>query len=158
MNVYSVRKAVKGLASHLLAQDTETKERGIVIAYDSRHMSQEFAIEAARVLGTFGIKTYIFSSLRPTPLLSFAVRYLGTASGIMITASHNPPEYNGFKVYNEDGGQMTPDEAGELIRIIQENTDELTVPVMAQSDVEEIELLEWIGEEVDNAYLEKLQE
>src|SRR5699024_5260172 len=121
-------------------------------------MSHEFSIEVAKVLGTFGIKTYVFSSLRPTPLLSFAVRYLGTASGIMITASHNPPEYNGFKVYNEDGGQMTPDEAGELIRIIQENTDELTVPVMAQSDVEEIELLEWIGEEVDNAYLEKLQE
>src|SRR5690625_5661847 len=101
MNVYSVRKAVKGLASHLLAQDTETKERGIVIAYDSRHMSQEFAIEAARVLGTFGIKTYIFSSLRPTPVLSFAVRYLGTKSGIMITASHNPSAYNGFKVYKD---------------------------------------------------------
>ena len=156
MNIYSVRKAVKGLASHLLAQDTETKERGIVIAYDSRHMSQEFAIEAARVLGTFGIKTYIFSSLRPTPVLSFAVRYLGTKSGIMITASHNPSAYNGFKVYNEDGGQITLADASAVIDAVQQVGEGLTVEVMEQKDLEEKGLLQWIDKELDLAYLEKL--
>src|SRR5699024_12251343 len=96
-------------------------------------------------------------SLRPTPLLSFAIRYLGTVSGIMITASHNPPEYNGFKVYNDDGGQLVPRDAEVLIDMIQENDDELTIPVMEQEDLKKADLLTWIGDEIDHAYLEKLQ-
>lgn len=156
MNIYSVRKAVQGLANHLMANDSHTKERGVVIAYDSRHMSQEFAIEAAKVLGMFDIKTYIFSSLRPTPVLSFAVRHLGTKSGIMITASHNPPEYNGFKVYNEDGGQITLEDASAIINAVQQVEEGLTVEVMEQAELEEKGLLQWIDEEVDNAYLDKL--
>lgn len=156
MNIYSVRKAINGLANYLITKDVNAKERGIVIAYDSRHMSQEFALEAAKVLGVFGIKTYIFSSLRPTPVLSFAVRYLGTESGIMITASHNPPEYNGFKVYNEDGGQVTLQDAGEIIAAVQQVKEGLTVPVMEKEDLEEKGLLQWIDSEVDDAYLEHL--
>lgn len=158
MNIYSVRKAVKGLATHLLAHGNDTKERGIVIAYDSRHMSQEFAIEAAKVLGTFGIKTYIFSSLRPTPVLSFAVRHLGTKSGIMITASHNPSTYNGFKVYNEDGGQITLEDASAVIDAVQQVGEGLTVDVLEQEELEKKGLLQWIDEAVDLAYLEKLSE
>src|SRR5690625_1478050 len=156
MNIYSVRKAVQGLANHLMANDSHTKERGVVIAYDSRHMSQEFAIEAAKVLGMFDIKTYIFSSLRPTPVLSFAVRHLGTKSGIMITASHNPPEYNGFKVYNEDGGQVTLEDASEIIAEVQQVKEGLTVPVMEKEELEEKGLLQWIDSEVDKAYLDHL--
>ena len=156
LNIYSVRKAIHGLANYLISQDITAKERGVVIAYDSRHMSQEFAIEAAKVLGVFGIKTYIFSSLRPTPVLSFAVRHLGTKSGIMITASHNPPEYNGFKVYNEDGGQVTLEDASEIIAEVQQVKDGLTVPVMEKEELEEKGLLQWIDSEVDKAYLEHL--
>ena len=130
MNIYTVRKAINGLANHLIANMQDVKDRGVVVAYDSRYMSEEFALEAAKVLGVYGIKTYVFESLRPTPLFSFAVRHLGTVSGIMITASHNPPEYNGFKVYNEDGGQVTLEEADEIIAAVQQVEDGLTVPVM----------------------------
>lgn len=156
MNIYTVRKAVNGLANHLLANDVHVRERGVVVAYDSRYMSPEFAVETAKVLGSYGIKTHVFRSLRPTPLLSFAVRYLDTAAGIMITASHNPPEYNGFKVYNEDGGQITPDEATEIIASIQQTENELLVPIIEKDELEKRELLKWIGNEVDNAYLEQL--
>ncbi len=156
MNIYSIRKAMQGLANHLVTNDVHAKERGVVIAYDSRHMSQEFAIEAAKVLGVFGIKTYIFSSLRPTPVLSFAVRHLGTISGIMITASHNPSEYNGFKVYNEDGGQITLEDASAITAAVQRVEEGLTVEVIAQEDLEEKGLLEWIDKEVDRAYLKEL--
>src|SRR5699024_10911224 len=126
------------------------------VAYDSRYMSHEFAIETAKVLGAHGIKAYVFDTLHPTPLLSFAVRYLGAAAGAMITASHNPPEDNGFKVNNEDGGQITPEEASDIIGYIQETEDELTVPYLEKCELEEQELLNWIGREIDNAYLEKL--
>ncbi|GAB3048259.1 phospho-sugar mutase [Virgibacillus ainsalahensis] len=156
MNVYTIRKAVNGLANYLLANRVNVRDRGVVVAYDSRYMSQEFAVEVAKVLGSYGINTHVFDSLRPTPLLSFAVRHLGTAAGVMITASHNPPEYNGFKVYNEDGGQITPEEADEIINAIQETGDELTVPFLEQKNLEEDGLLHWLGKEVDNAYLEQL--
>src|SRR5699024_4267589 len=157
INIYTIRRVVYGLGNYLLKNNVNVKDRGVVVAYDSRHMSQEFAVEVAKVLGTFGIKTHIFTSLRPTPLLSFAIRYLGTVSGIMITASHNPPEYNGFKVYNDDGGQLVPRDAEVLIDMIQENDDELTIPVMEQEDLKKADLLTWIGDEIDHAYLEKLQ-
>ncbi|HLR63685.1 MAG TPA: phospho-sugar mutase [Lentibacillus sp.] len=156
MNIYTVKKAVNGLANYLTDQSGDVRDRGIAVAYDSRYMSQEFAIETAKVLGAHGIKAYVFDTLHPTPLLSFAVRYLGAAAGAMITASHNPPEYNGFKVYNEDGGQITPEEASDIIGYIQETEDELTVPYLEKCELEEQELLNWIGREIDNAYLEKL--
>ncbi|WP_029266663.1 phospho-sugar mutase [Virgibacillus alimentarius] len=158
MNIYTVRKAVNGLANYIKVNCVNVKDRGVVVAYDSRYMSKEFAVEAAKVLGAYGIKTHVFESLRPTPLLSFAVRYLGTTAGIMITASHNPPEYNGFKVYNEDGGQITPDEADHIVASIQQTENELTVPILEKEVLEEKGLLNWIGNEVDHAYLEQLKQ
>lgn len=156
MNVYTVRKAVSGLANNLLKRHEDAKERGVVIAYDSRYMSKEFAEEAAKVLGYFGIKSYVFESLRPTPLLSYTVRHLKTAAGIMITASHNPPEYNGFKVYNEQGAQITPQEAEVIISEIGKVGNELNVPYLEKEDAEQRGLLNRIGEEVDEAYLAEL--
>ncbi len=156
MNIYTVRKAVQGLANYLKEYGINVKQRGVVIAYDSRYMSKAFAVEAARVLGVHGIRAYVFQSLRPTPLLSFAVRYLGTAAGIMITASHNPPEYNGLKVYNEKGGQITLEEAEKIIAEIQNIDDGLSIPVLAQQDLEKQQLLNWVADEVDLAYLYRL--
>ncbi|KFN13305.1 phospho-sugar mutase [Bacillus pseudomycoides] len=157
LNVYTVRKATKGLAHFIEKLGEEAKKRGVVVAYDSRHKSPEFAMEVAATLGAHGITTYVFESLRPTPVLSFAVRYLHTVSGIVLTASHNPPEYNGYKVYGEDGGQLPPKEADELISYVNEVEDELTVEV---ADVEQLKadgLLHIIGQEVDDAYLEQLK-
>ncbi|MCI0767720.1 phospho-sugar mutase [Bacillus sp. TL12] len=157
LNVYTVRKATKGLAHFIENLGAEAKKRGVVVAYDSRHKSPEFAMEVAATLGAHGITTYVFESLRPTPVLSFAVRYLHTVSGIVLTASHNPPEYNGYKVYGEDGGQLPPKEADELISYVNEVEDELTVEV---ADVEQLKadgLLHIIGKEVDDAYLEQLK-
>lgn len=156
MNIYTVRKAVCGLANYLLNTSGNAKERGVAVAYDSRYMSKEFAVEAAKVLGYYGIKSYVFESLRPTPLLSYTVRHLRTAAGIMITASHNPPEYNGFKVYNEDGAQITPDEADVIISEIGKVDNELEVSYLEQEEVEQKGLLNWIGEEVDETYLQEL--
>lgn len=156
LNIYTVRKAVNGLANYLAASGVNYKDRGVVVAYDSRYMSQEFALEVAKVLGVHGIRTYVFESLRPTPLLSFAVRYLGTVAGIMITASHNPSIYNGFKVYNEDGGQVTLEQADEVIAAVNASDDGLVIPVMEEDELVDKRLLEWVGSEVDNAYLEQL--
>ncbi|AXI10688.1 phosphoglucomutase [Oceanobacillus zhaokaii] len=156
MNIYTVRKAVNGLANYLLANRVNVKDRGVVIAYDSRYMSKEFAVEAAKVLGYYGIHTHVFESIRPTPILSFAVRYLGSTAGIMITASHNPPEYNGFKVYNETGGQIILEEAEKIIASIKETADELSVPYLELEQLAARRLLTWVGKEIDNAYLERL--
>jgi phosphoglucomutase len=156
LNVYTVRKATKGLARFIEKLGEEAKKRGVVVAYDSRHKSPEFAMEVAATLGAHGITTYVFESLRPTPVLSFAVRHLHTASGIVLTASHNPPEYNGYKVYGEDGGQLPPKEADELISYVNAVEDELTVEV---ADVEQLKadgLLHIIGQEVDDAYAAEL--
>ncbi|MED2983640.1 phospho-sugar mutase [Bacillus thuringiensis] len=156
LNVYTVRKATKGLASFIEKLGEEAKKRGVVVAYDSRHKSPEFAMEVAATLGARGITTYVFESLRPTPVLSFAVRHLHTVSGIVLTASHNPPEYNGYKVYGEDGGQLPPKEADELINYVNAVEDELTVEV---ADVEQLKadgLLHIIGQEVDDAYAAEL--
>ncbi|WP_138420244.1 phospho-sugar mutase [Aquibacillus sediminis] len=156
MNIYTVRKAVEGLANYLKENVSNYDTRGVAVAYDPRYMSQQFAIETAKVLGAHGIQTYVYESLRPTPVLSFAVRYLHAAAGVMITASHNPPEYNGFKVYNEDGGQLPPQEASAVIEKVQAVESELTVPVKTQEEVEQSGLLTWIGEKVDQAYLNQL--
>ncbi|WVE37417.1 phospho-sugar mutase, partial [Priestia megaterium] len=115
MNTYTIRKASEGFAEYIKQAGEEAINQGVVIAYDSRHKSPEFAMEAAKTLASHGIKTYVFEELRPTPELSFAVRELNAFGGIVITASHNPPEYNGYKVYGPDGGQLPPKEADELV-------------------------------------------
>lgn len=157
MNTYTVRQATEGLAQFIEQRGEEAKKRGVVIAYDSRHKSPEFSLEAAKTLGAHGIKTYLFESLRTTPELSFAVRHLGTFAGIMMTASHNPPEYNGYKVYGEDGGQFPPAEADELTRYVRTVKNILEIDVLDQAALEEQGLLELVGENIDEAYLEKLQ-
>ncbi|WP_035433328.1 phospho-sugar mutase [Bacillus sp. UNC322MFChir4.1] len=157
LNVYTVRKATEGLARFIEKQGEEAKARGVVVAYDSRHKSPEFALEVAATLGAHGIKTYVFESLRPTPELSFAVRYLHTYSGIVLTASHNPPEYNGYKVYGDDGGQLPPKEADELIHYVNHVSDELTIEVADVEQLKQNGLLQIIGQEVDDAYLEQLK-
>lgn len=156
MNIYTVRQATEGLARFIEEQGEDAKKRGVVIAYDSRHKSPEFSLEAAKTLGKHGIKTYLFESLRATPELSFAVRHLNTFSGIMMTASHNPPEYNGYKVYGEDGGQFPPAEASKLTEYVRQVENILEIDVLEKEELLEQNLLEIIGEEVDDAYLEKL--
>ncbi|MCP8617494.1 phospho-sugar mutase [Salirhabdus salicampi] len=158
MNIYTVRRAAEGLANYIEEKGAAFKKRGVVVAYDSRHFSQEFAIETAKVMGAHNIPTYIFTSLRPTPELSFAVRYLKTAAGVMITASHNPPEYNGYKVYNEEGGQVPPEQAEQIIQKVNKVEDELTVPVLTKEELEQKQLLRWIDEEIDKEYLRRLKE
>lgn len=157
MNTYIVRQATEGLARFIEARGEEAKKRGVVIAYDSRHKSPEFSLEAARTLGARGIKTYLFESLRTTPELSFAVRHLGTFAGIMMTASHNPPEYNGYKVYGEDGGQFPPKEADELTEYVRSVENILEIEVADKADLEANGLLEMVGEKIDDAYLEDLK-
>ncbi|AGT30931.1 phosphoglucomutase [Geobacillus genomosp. 3] len=153
MNIYTVRKASAGLARYIQSFGDEAKRRGVVIAYDSRHKSPEFAMEAAKTLATNGIQTYVFDELRPTPELSFAVRHLQAFSGIVITASHNPPEYNGYKVYGEDGGQLPPDTADEVIRYVNEVENELAIQVDDEKTLKEKGLIRIIGQEIDEAYV-----
>ena len=157
MNRYTVRQATEGLALLISQKGEEAKERGVAIAYDSRHKSPEFALEAGKVLGQHGIKAYVFESLCPTPELSFAVRHLNAVAGIMITASHNPAEYNGYKVYGEDGGQMPPEDAGKLTKLVREIRDILSLKVADAEELKEKELLVMIGEEVDEAYLKEMR-
>lgn len=157
MNMYTVRQATEGLARLMESKGEEEKKRGVAIAYDSRRFSPEFAMEAAKTLGAHGIPAYVFESLRPTPELSFAVRHLNTLTGIMITASHNPPEYNGYKVYGEDGGQMPPGDAEALTTFIRDIDDPLNIEVMDEETLKEKGLLTILGEEVDLAYLEEVK-
>jgi phosphoglucomutase len=156
MNIYTIRKASQGLAQYIKSFGDEAKKRGVVIAYDSRHKSPEFAMEAAKTLATNGIQTYVFDELRPTPVLSFAVRHLKAFSGIVITASHNPPEYNGYKVYGEDGGQLPPKAADEVIAKVNEVKNELDVRVEDEETLKDKGLIKIVGKEIDNAYTEKL--
>ena len=154
MNVFTVRQATAGLAEYI--KKTGHTERGVVIAYDSRHFSPEFALEAAKVLCANNIKVYLFESLRPTPELSFSVRHLHCIAGIVITASHNPAKYNGYKVYGEDGGQMPLDAANAVTEEIRK-TDMLTGPsVMDEKEAVSKGLLTYIGEDVDRKYLESV--
>ncbi|WP_043932193.1 phospho-sugar mutase [Bacillus sp. EB01] len=156
MNMYTIRKASAGLASFIEEQGEEAKKSGVAIAYDSRHKSPEFAMEAAKTLATRGIKAYVFDELRPTPELSFAVRYLNAAAGIVITASHNPPEYNGFKVYGNDGAQLPPREADLVIDKVNEIESELRIEVDSEDVLRASGLIETIGSEIDTAYTDKL--
>ncbi|WML38600.1 phospho-sugar mutase [Neobacillus sp. OS1-2] len=157
MNLYTVRKASAGLADYIVEHGEEAKKRGVVIAYDSRHKSPEFALEAARTLATKGIQTYVFDELRPTPELSFALRTLNAFSGIVITASHNPPEYNGYKVYGSDGGQLPPDAADEVIAKVNNIENELLIKVDSEDQLRGSGLIKTIGSEIDQAYIEKLK-
>ncbi len=155
MNVYTVRKATQGLANYIIKQGAVKK--GVAIAFDSRRMSPEFADEAALCLAANGIKAYVFESLRPTPELSFAVRELGCVSGINITASHNPPEYNGYKVYWEDGAQITPPHDGGIMDEVRSVTDYAVVKTMAKQAAIDAGLYENIGEKIDDRYMEELK-
>lgn len=154
MNIYTVRQATEGLARFMDSLGEETKKRGVAIAFDSRHQSPEFAMEAAKTLGAHGIPSYVFESLRPTPELSFAVRFKNAYAGIMITASHNPAEYNGYKVYGEDGGQMPPKEADALTEYVRGIKNSLTIDVLSEEDLKKSNLLTILGEDVDAPYLE----
>ena len=155
MNIYTVRKATQGLANYIMQKGFASK--GVAIAYDSRRMSPEFANEAALCLAANGIKAYIFESLRPTPELSYAVRKLGCIAGINITASHNPPEYNGYKVYWEDGAQITPPHDKGIMDEVQKVTDYNTVKTMDVKAAKAAGLYEVIGAEIDDAYIEELK-
>lgn len=157
MNTYTVRRAAKGLADYLESKGEDAKKRGVVIAYDSRHKSPQFAREAALTLGKQGITAYVFNDLRPTPELSFAVRHLGAYAGIVITASHNPPEYNGFKVYGPDGGQLPPGPADELVSYVDAIQNELLIEVGEETQLKSELLYQIVPQDVDDAYNEQLK-
>ena len=155
MNIYTVRKATQGLANYILKQGGA--EKGIAIAYDSRRMSPEFADEAALCMAANGIKAYVFDALRPTPELSFAIRKLGCISGIVVTASHNPPEYNGYKVYWEDGAQVTAPKDKEIITEVKNVTDYHIVKTMDKEEAMKAGLYNVIGKDIDDAYMVELK-
>ncbi|MGN7311611.1 phospho-sugar mutase [Alkalicoccobacillus gibsonii] len=157
MNTYTVRRAAKGLADYLESKGEDAKKRGVVIAYDSRHKSPQFAREAALTLGKQGITAYVFNDLRPTPELSFAVRHLGAYAGIVITASHNPPEYNGFKVYGPDGGQLPPGPADELVSYVDAIQNELLIEVGEEIELKSELLYQIVPQDVDDAYNDQLK-
>ncbi|WP_286028306.1 phospho-sugar mutase [Ligilactobacillus agilis] len=157
MNIYTVRQATAGLAAFMLTLDEATRNRGVAISYDSRHHSQDFAFEAAKVLGAQGIPTFVFESLRPTPELSFTVRHLHTYAGIMITASHNPKEYNGYKIYGEDGAQMPPKESDLITKYIREVDDLFAIKVASKEELIDAGVLKVIGAEVDQDYLDQVK-
>lgn len=157
INIYVVRQATEGLAKLIETKDQAIKQRGVAIAYDSRHFSSEFAFESAQVLAQHGIKSYVFESLRPTPELSFAVRHLGTFAGIMVTASHNPKQFNGYKVYGEDGGQMPPHDADALTDFIRAIDNPFDIQLADLENAKESGLITVIGEDVDKEYLKEVK-
>ncbi len=154
MNIYTIARATQGLASFILQNKRTEEQPSVVIAYDSRNKSPEFALEAALVLAGNGIKAYVFESLRPTPQLSFAVRYLNATSGIVITASHNPPEYNGYKAYDETGCQFLPAPAEQIIAEVGKVQSFTQIKKISREDAEQSGLLAWLGAEVDDAFID----
>lgn len=158
INIYVVRQATEGLARLIESKGGNEKERGVAIAYDSRHFSPEFAFESAAVLAKHGVKSYVFESLRPTPELSFAVRHLNCFAGIMITASHNPAPFNGYKVYGEDGGQMPPHDADALTTYIRAIENPFAVEVADVEAEKASGLIEVIGEAIDAEYLKEVKD
>ncbi|MDA8440834.1 MAG: phospho-sugar mutase [Peptococcaceae bacterium] len=157
MNTYVIRQVTQGLAAYITSCGEAAVKRGVAIAHDSRHFSREFALESALILAKNGIKAYVFDSLRPTPELSFAVRELGTTAGIMVTASHNPAAYNGYKVYWDDGGQITLERANAILACIESITDITTVHPISMDAAVERGLYQAIGEVVDAKYLAKIK-
>ena len=154
MNIYTVAKASKGYADYICSKGEKAKEDGIVIAHDNRRMSREFAEITAGVLAANGIKAYLFESLRTTPELSFSVRYLGCFGGVVITASHNPPEYNGYKLYDENGCQLVPHLADEVTSFVNAVEDELKVKFLSLEEAGD--MIEIVGEEIDETYYEEV--
>ncbi|MGM0508221.1 MAG: phospho-sugar mutase [Fusobacteriota bacterium] len=157
LSTYMIGKAAQGLANYMLKTDNKAKEKGIVIAYDCRIKSYEFALKTALVMAGNGIKAYLFESLRPTPELSFAIRELNTLSGVVITASHNPPEYNGFKAYWEDGAQIVSPHDKAIIKEVDSITDLSTVKEMKEDEAKKEGLLEIIGKEIDDKFIEAVK-
>lgn len=158
MNIYTVRQATQGLANLIVSEGREAVNRGVAIAYDCRHMSKEFALEAASVLAAAGIRSFVFDELRPTPELSFTIRELNCIAGINITASHNPKEYNGYKVYWEDGAQLSPTNADKVLKEIRKSDIFDDVKTMPLKDAEDKGLVTYIGKEIDEKYLSKVLE
>ncbi len=157
MNIYTVRRATQGLSNYILKQEGNLKEKGVVIAYDSRNMSPEFALEAALVLCGNGIKTYLFDELRPTPELSFAVRHLGATAGIVITASHNPPEYNGYKAYWADGAQIPSPRDAHITEEVVAVTDYSAIKLVSKETALEQGLLKIVGKEIDDEFIKNVK-
>lgn len=157
INKYIIRKSTQGLSNYINKQGAGAKDRGVVIAYDCRRMSREFSEEAAMVLAGNGIRTYLYDSLRATPELSFAIRHLGCISGIVVTASHNPPEYNGFKVYWEDGAQIATNRAEEIIKSIESIDSFETIEISNKKEAENKGLIVYLDEQIDNAYMEEVK-
>ena len=152
MNIYTVRRAARGLADYILATTKDGKKRGVAISYVCRHFSKEFALQTALVLASCGIKSYLFDALRPTPVLSFAVRKLNCIAGVMVTASHNPPNYNGYKVYWQDGGQMAHPQDAQVIEYVNKILDPATVEIADYEQAVQTGLISFIGQEIDDAY------
>lgn len=157
MNRFTIRRVAEGLARMIEDHGPEAKQRGVAIAYDTRYQSREFAMETAGVLGAHNIRSFVFSEPRPTPELSFAVRELSAFGGVVITASHNPKEYNGFKVYGEDGGQLPPEKASAIVDHMEAIEDIFEIDVLAEDGLIEVGLLEMLAESMDEAYQEKLK-
>ncbi len=155
MNIYTVRCASFGVAKHVI--NNGDKQKGIAIAYDSRHMSPEFAYESAKVFAYNGIVSYIFDELRPTPELSFTVRQLGTAAGIVVTASHNPKQYNGYKVYSKDGAQLSLEDSDAVFKEIESTSDITQIKTMDKNEAIQKGLIKVIGKEIDDEYISKLK-
>ena len=158
MNRYTVGKATQGLANYIKKQGKGAMDRGVAIAYDSRHCSSQFANDAALVLNANGIKTYIYEELQPTPILSYTVRSLGAVAGIVVTASHNPPMYNGYKVYWEDGAQVTDNRDVEIIREVQRVEGFAAVKSMDIKEAKEKGLYNIVGQDIIDSYIDKVKE
>ena len=158
MNIYTIRRANTGLARYLEERyGRKNLSRGVAIAHDNRQMSKEFALESAKVLGYHGIKCYLFEDLRPTPELSYATRYLNAIAGIVVTASHNPPQYNGYKIYDEYGCQYTPEYANRIISLVRDVKDLFHIGFMTEEELKKSGLLEYIGKKIDDSYLEMVK-
>lgn len=156
MNIYTIRRVAEGLARYIESNGVEAKQRGVVLAYDTRHFSYEFACETASVLGAHGIRSSIYKEARPTPQLSFTVRKLNAYAGVVITASHNPKQYNGFKVYGEDGAQLTPNFANEIIHYMNEIKDIFAIKEEELALLEQQGYVTWLASDLDNEYLTSL--
>ena len=156
MNLFTIRRVAEGLAQQIIASGEDAMRRGVVIAYDTRHYSEEFSLETAKTIGKHGIRVYLFKESRPTPELSFAMRHLNAFAGVVITASHNPAQYNGFKVYGEDGGQLPPDAADGIVQHMVEIEDLFTIQTAGEEELLQSGMLTYILEEIDVAYQECL--
>ena len=158
MNIYTVAKASAGLAAYIVANGEEAMKRGVAVSFDSRHFSPEFAKITAATLAAYGVKVYLSDELRPVPMLSYAVRYFNAFAGVMVTASHNPPKYNGYKVYGEDGGQVPPEAASEILSNIEKFSDVRTIKILSDAELEASGLLTVFGEQLDIDYTKMLME